>query len=209
MNADLKTARNHVLETTQAATALLNCLGEYTRQTMEGNPEWAAGAKKVEKAVQDAQLWLQANGGLPTAKTAFTLPPAAVGVALIVRWGQNVLIGKRKGSHGSGTWAFPGGKLEPGETVFETGARELQEETGIVVSPESLKPIAFTDDHFKDRGIRFVTLFLETQLSGLTVNVELREPEKCEGWQWALVRHLPEPLFLPVQNLLRTGYRFP
>lgn len=28
------------------------------------------------------------------------------------------------------TWEFPGGHWEPGETIFETAARELREETG-------------------------------------------------------------------------------
>jgi len=35
--------------------------------------------------------------------------------AMIVRQGQ-ILIGRRKGSHGEGHLAFPGGKLEYGET---------------------------------------------------------------------------------------------
>ncbi len=137
------------------------------------------------------------------------LPKPIVGTAIFVRWGQNVLMGKRKGSHGVGTWAPPGGKLDAGETVFEAGARELLEETGLVVPPESLKPVGFTDDFFEERGLRFITLFLEHRITNrLTVDVELREPEKCEGWRWVPAARLPEPLFLPLQNLLRTGFRF-
>ena len=35
-------------------------------------------------------------------------------------------------------WFTIGGATEPGETLAEAGARELQEETGIVVDPEQL-----------------------------------------------------------------------
>ena len=35
-------------------------------------------------------------------------------------------------------WFTVGGATEPGETLAEAGARELQEETGIVVDPEQL-----------------------------------------------------------------------
>lgn len=137
------------------------------------------------------------------------LPDPKVGTAVFVRWGQNVLLGRRKGSHGAGAWAPPGGHLDAGETVFEAGARELLEETGIIVQPSDLRPIAFTDDHFVERGKRYITLFLELRITNaLTVNVELREPEKCEGWRWVPANNLPDLLFLPLQNLLRTGFRF-
>jgi 8-oxo-dGTP diphosphatase len=37
------------------------------------------------------------------------------------------------------------------------------------------------------------------------------EPEKAEAWQWfnweELPEPLPEPLFLPVQNLVKQGFR--
>jgi 8-oxo-dGTP diphosphatase len=137
------------------------------------------------------------------------LPNPIVGTAVFVRWGKNVLLGRRKGSHGAGTWAPPGGKLDAGETIFEAGARELNEETGLVVQPDALRPIGFTDDLFEDRQLRFITLFLELRINDrLTVDVELREPEKCEGWCWMPVSALPDPLFLPVQNLVRSGFRF-
>ncbi len=45
-----------------------------------------------------------------------------------------VLVGRRKGSHGAGLWALPGGWLEWGEPIDAAGARELAEETGICVS---------------------------------------------------------------------------
>jgi 8-oxo-dGTP pyrophosphatase MutT (NUDIX family) len=42
-----------------------------------------------------------------------------------------------------GMWDLPVGKNEPGEPITETGVRELYEETGLTVKPESLKVAHF------------------------------------------------------------------
>jgi len=56
-------------------------------------------------------------------------PKVGIGVAVVK--GNLVLLGKRKGAHGCGEWAFPGGHLEFCETPEECAYRELIEETGI------------------------------------------------------------------------------
>ncbi|MGH3365577.1 MAG: NUDIX hydrolase [Nocardioidaceae bacterium] len=38
----------------------------------------------------------------------------------------------------AGTWSLPGGRVEPGETDGHAVAREVQEETGLVVRPADL-----------------------------------------------------------------------
>ena len=60
------------------------------------------------------------------------MPPGGVAVILI-RQGR-VLLGERSaGKTGGGTWAPPGGKVEPDETADVCARRELLEETGLLV----------------------------------------------------------------------------
>ncbi len=42
-----------------------------------------------------------------------------------------------------GSWDCPGGRREPGETVPDCAARELAEETGLVLAPEDLVPCGY------------------------------------------------------------------
>jgi len=56
----------------------------------------------------------------------------AVGV-LIAPDGAFLLTSRPEGKVYAGYWEFPGGKLEPGETVEEALRRELQEEIGLTI----------------------------------------------------------------------------
>jgi len=57
-----------------------------------------------------------------------------VAVGVIVRPDGQVLLGQRpEGKPWPGWWELPGGKIEPGETVLQALARELDEEIGIRV----------------------------------------------------------------------------
>lgn len=58
------------------------------------------------------------------------LPVIQAASACVWRNGR-VLLARRGKTLGKGTWAFPGGKLERGETALAAAHRELLEETGI------------------------------------------------------------------------------
>lgn len=58
-----------------------------------------------------------------------------VAVGVILRPDGQILLGSRpEGKPWAGWWELPGGKIEPGETVLEALARELDEEIGIRVT---------------------------------------------------------------------------
>ena len=64
-----------------------------------------------------------------------TLPHKRIGVAVIWNQTGQILIDKRKiGGAMGGLWEFPGGKIEPWETVTECIVREIQEELAIKIS---------------------------------------------------------------------------
>ena len=63
-----------------------------------------------------------------------TMTPIAAVIGVVVRGGE-VLLVRRANQPDAGKWAFPGGKIEPGEPVQAAAAREVVEETGVVVRP--------------------------------------------------------------------------
>ena len=123
-----------------------------------------------------------------------------VGVAALVVQDGKVLLGKRKGSHGSGQWAPPGGHLECGESVEGCAARELLEETGLQALSSRLGP--WTNDIFGEDK-HYITLWVF--IDQFTGEVQLLEPHKCEEWKWVAWDELPAELFLPLKNFMKNS----
>lgn len=124
-----------------------------------------------------------------------------VGVIVLNNRGQ-VLLGKRLSKHGFGTWSFPGGHLEAGESPFECAQREVQEETGLKLTNSILGPSV--QDVFAQTDKHYLTWFVIAKAEGVP---QVLEPEKCEGWRWFDWAELPEPLFQPIQTLMRQGFK--
>ena len=122
-----------------------------------------------------------------------------VGVGVIVRKDGKILLGKRKGAHGEGSWSFPGGHFEFNEEIAVCAQREVMEEAGITI--KIICALTFTNDFFEKEGRHYVTLYVLSDYAG--GEVKIMEPDKCEEWRWVNWETLPQPLFIPIQNLLK------
>jgi 8-oxo-dGTP diphosphatase len=137
------------------------------------------------------------NGGNDSSRR-----PELVGVGVIVVRGDEVLFGLRRGAHGCGTWSFPGGHVDDGESAEACALRELEEETGLrVVNP---RRVGESEDVFP-AGLHYRTIFARVDCAG--GNPAVREPEACERWAWFSWETAAEPLFLPVPSLRAAGFR--
>lgn len=125
-----------------------------------------------------------------------------VGVSVRVCFEGQVLMGLRRGSHGHGTWSFPGGHIEFGEDPSEAASREVFEETGLKIRPEDMSRLDWTNDYFEDLGLHYITIYYTVDLGSVDFEgeVALMEPTKCDRWEW--FHEPPGELFLPIRNLL-------
>jgi ADP-ribose pyrophosphatase YjhB (NUDIX family) len=75
-------------------------------------------------------------------------PVVGVG-AIVFDDAGRVLLVERGKPPSQGLWSVPGGKLEPRETLAQAVAREVREETGLVVEVGTLACVIerFGDDH--------------------------------------------------------------
>jgi 8-oxo-dGTP diphosphatase len=65
-----------------------------------------------------------------------------IGVGIIVRKGDQVLLLRRKNVHGAGSWSTPGGHLDFNESPEVCAIREAKEETNLDI--ETVEFIAVT-----------------------------------------------------------------
>lgn len=134
----------------------------------------------------------------------FGVPAKVVTAALIVHEGK-VLIAKRGESmKHQGMWEFPGGKLEPGETLEECVKREIKEELDIEI--EVLQYFGQNLYTYSNGAIRLMA-YWSAWKSGV---VDLKEHERFE---WADLHELVNYNFLPadqplVENLAKLGQLF-
>ncbi|HEY9658278.1 MAG TPA: A/G-specific adenine glycosylase [Allocoleopsis sp.] len=127
---------------------------------------------------------LNMQNELPVSETRAPLPHKQIGVAVIWNDQGQILIDRRRqeGLLG-GLWEFPGGKIEPGETVEACIQREILEELGIEIEVgDRLITIDHTYTHFR------VTLNVHhcRYVSGEP------QPLECDEVRWVEVSQLEE-----------------
>lgn len=126
-----------------------------------------------------------------------------VGVAVILIKDGKVLVGRRKNSHGDGTWCFAGGHMEGNESFEDTARREALEETGVKI--KNIRFAAVTNDIFEKEGKHYITVFMVADYD--SGEPKVMEPDRHETWNWFEWDDIPKPMFLPIENLIRQGYK--
>ena len=113
-----------------------------------------------------------------------------VGVGVMIMKEGKVLLGKRKGSHGAGQHAFPGGHLEYMESFKDCALREIAEECGIEVENIRFQYLA-NIKHYAPKHYVHIGLAADWK-SG---EPQVLEPDKSEYWGWYGLDELPQPMF--------------
>lgn len=121
-----------------------------------------------------------------------------VGVGVLIRRGEEVLLVRRKAVHGDGSWSTPGGHLNLGETLESCARREASEETGVELAGVQFR--AITNDVFEADGIHYVTIWMEGDY--LRGDPTVRADYELSEVAWFRSDALPSKLFLPFSNLL-------
>lgn len=77
-----------------------------------------------------------------------------VAVGVIVDDSRQVLVTQRSAQqHLGGYWEFPGGKVEPDESVQQSLARELKEELGIDIVAQATRPLCMVEHDYGDKQV--------------------------------------------------------
>lgn len=110
------------------------------------------------------------------------VPAATVVIGRESQAGFEVLLMQRpaRGTFAN-AWAFPGGRIEPGESIREGAVREVHEEVGLTLDPDALVPLSrwIPPEQLKRR---FDTSFF---LAGDPGGDITPNPDEVVDWKWA------------------------
>lgn len=127
-------------------------------------------------------------------------PKVGLGVYILNDKNELLLL-RRKGSHGANTWCPPGGHLEFGESFEECAKKEAKEESDLDVN--DLKFIGITNDIFQKEGKHYVTISMcAKKYNG---DPKIMESDKADAIGWFPLNKLPTPLFISAQNYLENN----
>lgn len=119
-----------------------------------------------------------------------------IGVQVILRDAGKILLGRRAGVFGQGSWGLPGGRLRQGETLFEAAARELDEEVG--VGARKMRVVCISDATLANN----YQLQVGVEVTEWIGKPEIREPDKCDSLGFFDPATLPSPLFVASRPII-------
>ncbi|WP_256220765.1 NUDIX hydrolase [Streptomyces sp. CC53] len=121
----------------------------------------------------------------------------AVAAAVVVQ-DRRVLLVRRRVAEGALSWQLPAGKIELGETPEEAAVRETHEETGLLVTPQSV--LGRRVHPMTGREIHYIAC---RPVGGEAV---IASDDEVAGLAWAahgeIPQYVPYGLFEPVQVYL-------
>ena len=123
----------------------------------------------------------------------------SVGAVIRNAEGKILMIDRLKTPFG---FACPAGHIDEGEAPDTALIREVLEETGLKI--KNIRFAAATNDISPEERTHYLTIFMVADYD--SGELQNREPEKCECWDWFDWNNLPQPLFISEQNLLKQNY---
>ena len=110
-----------------------------------------------------------------------------VGIFIMLRKNNKVLLQLRQNCSFDGYWGFVGGHLDGNEQIVSAAIREAKEEVDIDILPQdlTLKTICHSN-----KGAEYLQFYLECQKwSG---EIKNKEPNKCARLEWCDWDNTPE-----------------
>jgi len=134
-----------------------------------------------------------------------TRPDIHIDLHLVLLRDGCILMGERRNvEFGAGQYHVPAGRLEADETIIDGIIREAREETGMEVA--DLAFVAITNDLFAAEGKHYITIWMRA--GRVLGEPTLASPREMTAIGWFGWDALPQPLFLPVANLV-AGRSYP
>ena len=110
-----------------------------------------------------------------------------VGIFIMLRRDNQVLLQLRQNCSFAGFWGFVGGHLDGNEKIIDAAAREVKEEISVDINPQDLvlKTICHSGD-----GAEYLQFYFEC--AKWTGDIQNLEPDKCAELVWHYWDNLPD-----------------
>jgi len=139
-------------------------------------------------------------------KLTISSPVFGVGVMLIDHENR-ILLGHRIKKGETPSWCFPGGKIEAKESLEQAAARELFEETNLVLETSMLNPFIIFLNRSNPNVNMTTGLVAHLRSDKIKKTLKVTEPQIFEIWRWFDFNDLPENLFPETEVMLQYWMR--